>query len=76
MKSEDIERLLSATCDALNEPESGRRDWWIFQQVLGDTPESLKALGAFLKDVRTCPPAVITFCQKLLAPKALQKAAE
>lgn len=69
MTAEEVHQLLSATCVHLNKPESGRRDWWIFTQVLGDTPESLAALNTFLKDVTTCPPEVIAFCQKLLAPQ-------
>ncbi len=76
METDDIERLFNVTCNLLNEPERGRREWWIFQQVFGNTPEALAALRTFLKDVRTCPPEVITFCQELLAPKALSKAAE
>jgi hypothetical protein len=28
-----------------------------------------KTLSAFLKDVTTCPPEVIAYCQELLAPK-------
>jgi hypothetical protein len=28
-----------------------------------------KTFSAFLKDVTTCPPEVIAYCQELLAPK-------
>ena len=69
MTAEEVHALLNAACDLLNRPESSRRDWWIFQQALGDTPEVHQTLGAFLKDVTTCPPGVIVFCQQLLAPK-------
>jgi len=69
MNATEIHTLFSDVCAKLNKPESGRRDWWIFQQVLGDTPESRLALNAFLKDVTTCPPEVIAFCQEILAPK-------
>jgi hypothetical protein len=77
MTTEEIQKLFYMTCNLLNTPESGRRDWWIFKQALGDTPESYKALSIFLKDVTTCPTEVIVWCQTFLAPKApSRKAAE
>jgi hypothetical protein len=39
----------------------------IFRQFYQKIAE--EKLSAFLKDVRTCPPEVIVYCQELLAPK-------
>jgi len=70
MTAEEIDTLFKTACDTLNKPESSRRDWWIFQQVMGDTPKALRALGTFLKDMSTCPQEVLAFCQQILAPKS------
>jgi hypothetical protein len=77
LTADEVHALIGGACERLNYPkETGRRDWWIFQQVMGDGPETLKALNAFLKDVTMCPPEVIAWCKEYLAPKALPLAAE
>ncbi len=62
----EIDTLFTIACDLLNRPESNRRDWWIVQQVLGDTAEARKVLLEFLKDVSSCPEPVLYFCQALV----------
>ena len=65
----EVRALIEPACDKLNQKEElGHRDWWIFKQVLGDTPEALTLLGIYLQDIRECPPEVIDFCRKVLAP--------
>jgi hypothetical protein len=34
--------------------------------------QAAAALSEFLKDVTTCPPAIIEYCQELLAPKPVE----
>lgn len=49
-------------------PTHGKRfrEYRIFVEVLGDTPEMRAALSAFLHDVSTCPSDVEQWCQKQL----------
>jgi len=46
------------------------REYQIFAEVLGDTPERRSAFLKFLHDVSTCPPEVIRWCQRQINVKA------
>ncbi len=46
------------------------REYQIFAEVLGDTPERREAFRKFLHDVSTCPPVVIWWCQEQINAKA------
>ncbi len=71
VSAEEINRLFQLVNGRLNHPiELGRRERWIFEQVLGESDATFETLWMFLKDVTTCPPEVIAYCQKYLAPKA------
>ena len=70
MTADEVNTLFNTVCDLLNRTESGRREWWIFQQVIGDSNDCTETLNRFLKNVTTCPPEIILFCQQLIAPTA------
>lgn len=72
---------INALFDAVDNQVNGKvdvrhRERWIFEQVYGETSEALERMWTFMKNVTTCPPEVIAFCQKILAPKEIPKAAE
>ncbi len=71
LSAEEINRLFQLVTGRLNHPiELGRREKWIFEQVLGESEATFGTLWVFLKNVTTCPPEVIAYCQAYLAPKA------
>ena len=76
MSAAEINALFDAVEHRLNPTNTeGLRERWIFERVFGQSQETLRRMFAFTKDVTTCPPEVITFCQELLAPKAAPLAA-
>ena len=70
MSANQINALFDAVEYRLNPTNTeGFRERWIFEQVFGESPETLRRMFVFTKDVTTCPPEVIVFCQQSLAPK-------
>ena len=64
MRHNEVNRLFDETIAHLK--KSGKpnfREYQIFAEVLGDTPERREAFLRFLHDVSTCPPEVIQWCQ-------------
>ena len=69
-KHNEINRLFDEVIAHLK--KSGKpefREYQIFAEVLGDTPERRVAFLRFLHDVSTCPPEVIRWCQRQINPK-------
>lgn len=61
----EVNRLFDDTIDHLKKSGETRfREYQIFAEVLGDTPERRDIFLRFLHDVSTCPPEVIRWCQR------------
>ncbi len=74
---ETIRQYFIKAGEILNkEVERERREWWIFQQVMGETPKALEALREFLLDVTTCPLEVFNFCVAIVEEARVGQAAE
>ncbi len=48
--------------------EKGVREWEVFRRYYEE--QAQKTLSQFLKDIATCPPEIVAYCQHLLAPQA------
>lgn len=67
MTNDQINTLFDTTIRMLAPTRGGRfREYQIFVEVLGDTPERRERFLCFLHDVSTCPPEVIEWCQQEL----------
>lgn len=71
MTADDVRSLFEKVERQLNTPELGRREYYIFKQVYGDTPEVLDRMAECNQDVTTCPEKVIVWLEQQLAPQAL-----
>ncbi len=71
MTADDVRSLFEQVERQLNTPESGRREYYIFKQVYGDTPKALDRMAECNQDVTTCPEEVIIWLNQQLAPQAL-----
>lgn len=64
---EKVRMLVEAAIARLEQVHgAGFREFRIFVQVLGDTPDTSRRLYEYLHDVSTCPPEVIRWCQEEL----------
>lgn len=66
--TQEICSLMDAVENKLNSPfDTSRRVRFIFECVLGKSPETLELMFRFTKDVRTCPLNVVIWCQEFLS---------
>ena len=66
----DVEKLVDAARERLQKEHPGRRfsDYDIFYAVFGESKDTDEVVYAFIKNTGSCPPEVVEYCQKILAP--------
>jgi len=70
MNADQINALFDAVEFQLDPKNVGRyKERWIFERVLGESPETIHLVFTFIDNVTTCPLEVIVWCQRQLAPK-------
>lgn len=66
----DINLLMDQTLAIRKQKKESDGEKGIFVDAFkGNEEDALKALSAFLRDVRTCPKRVIDFCQHTVNPR-------
>jgi len=69
VRCQEIRQLMDDTIAVLKKKGNERfREWQIFVELLGDTPETAETFLKFLHNVSTCPPEIIQWCQKQVNP--------
>ena len=69
-RREAVRELLDKTIEHLKGERGPRfRDYQIFMEVYGDTPEMFEKRREFHKDIANCPEKVLCWCQEQINPK-------